>query len=175
MSETLQVRPRTTEVAPRRDSTQAGESPPTTGASGTPRKQIVIVGGGFAGIAAARALKHSDADVILIDRRNHHIFQPLLYQVATAVLAPSDIAAPIRQLEDEQQNVTVILAEVTGIDLASRTVEASCPGVGLRRISFDYLVVAPGMRRAISVTTSSQDTRRVSRAWATPRPSGRRS
>jgi NADH dehydrogenase len=146
MSETLQVRPRTPEVAPRRDSARAGESPPTTGASGTRRKQIVIVGGGFAGIAAARALKHSDADVILIDRRNHHIFQPLLYQVATAVLAPSDIAAPIRQLEDKQKNVTVILAEVTGVDLASRTVEATCPGVGLRKIPFDYLVVAPGMR-----------------------------
>jgi NADH dehydrogenase len=146
MSETLQVRPRTPEVAPRRDSAQAGERPPTTGASGTRRKQIVIVGGGFAGIAAARALKHSDVDVILIDRRNHHIFQPLLYQVATAVLAPSDIAAPIRQLEDEQKNVTVILAEVTGIDLASRTVEATCPGVGVRRILFDYLVIAPGMR-----------------------------
>ena len=146
MSETLQVRPRTAEVAPRRDSARAGESPPTTGASGTRRKQIVIVGGGFAGIAAARALKHSDADVILIDRRNHHIFQPLLYQVATAVLAPSDIAAPIRQLEEEQKNVTVILAEVTGVDLASRTVEASCPGVGVRKIPFDYLVIAPGMR-----------------------------
>src|ERR1700682_4046959 len=117
MSETLQVRPRTTEVALRRDSACAGESPPTTGASGTGRKQIVIVGGGFAGIAAARALKHSDADVILIDRRNHHIFQPLLYQVATAVLAPSDIAAPIRQLEEEQKNVTVLLAEIKGINL----------------------------------------------------------
>ena len=146
MSETLQVRPRTPEVAPRRDSARVGESPPTTGASGTARKQIVIVGGGFAGIATARALKHSDADVILIDRRNHHIFQPLLYQVATAVLAPSDIAVPIRQLEDEQKNVTVILAEVTGVDLASRTVEASCPGVGVRKIPFDYLVIAPGMR-----------------------------
>src|SRR5712672_4824012 len=146
MSETLQVRPQTAEVALRRDSARTGESPPTTAASGTGRKRIVIVGGGFAGIAAARALKHSDADVILIDRRNHHIFQPLLYQVATAVLAPSDIAAPIRQLEDEQKNVTVILAEVTGVDLASRTVEASCPGVGVRKIPFDYLGIAPGMR-----------------------------
>jgi NADH dehydrogenase len=146
MSETLQVRPRTTEVALRRDSARAGNSPPTTGVSGAGRKQIVIVGGGFAGIAAARALKHSDADVILIDRRNHHIFQPLLYQVATAVLAPSDIAAPIRQLEEEQKNVTVILAEVTGVDLASRTVDASCPGVGVRKIQFDHLVIATGMR-----------------------------
>jgi NADH dehydrogenase len=146
MSETLQVRPRTAEVALRRDSARAGDSPPTTGVSGAGRKQIVIVGGGFAGIAAARALKHSDADVILIDRRNHHIFQPLLYQVATAVLAPSDIAAPIRQLEDEQKNVSVLLAEVTNLDLASRTVEATCPGVGARKIPFDFLVIAAGMR-----------------------------
>ena len=65
--------------------------------SGALRKRIVIVGGGFAGIAAARSLKRCDADVVLIDRRNHHIFQPLLYQVATAVLAPSEIAAPLRQ------------------------------------------------------------------------------
>src|SRR5712671_5771164 len=142
MSETLQVRPRTADVHLRRDSPRAGEHPPTEGAPGAGRKQIVIVGGGFAGVAAARALKHSDADVIVIDRRNHHIFQPLLYQVATAVLAPSDIAAPIRQLEDEQKNVTVILAEVTGVDLASRTVEASCPGVGVRKIPFDFLVIA---------------------------------
>src|SRR6476661_7459687 len=72
------------------------------------RKRIVIVGGGFAGIAAARALKRSDADVVLIDRRNHHIFQPLLYQVATATLAPGEIAAPIRKLAKSQKNFSVI-------------------------------------------------------------------
>src|SRR6195256_1902706 len=143
MSETLEeVRPRAPNVARPLDS----ESSQIAAAPGVGRKRIVIVGGGFAGIAAVRALKHSDADVILIDRRNHHIFQPLLYQVATAVLAPSDIAAPIRQLEEEQKNVTVILAEVTGVDLASRTVDASCPGVGLRKITFDHLVIATGMR-----------------------------
>jgi NADH:ubiquinone reductase (H+-translocating) len=110
------------------------------------RKRIVIVGGGFAGIAAARALKHCDADVIVIDRRNHHIFQPLLYQVATAVLAPSEIAAPIRQLAEKQKNVSVLLAEVTGIDVSSRSIDASCPGAGIRKIQFDYLVIATGMR-----------------------------
>src|SRR5215470_6974526 len=110
------------------------------------RKRVVIIGGGFAGIAAAHALRHADAEVLMIDRRNHHIFQPLLYQVATAVLSPAEIAAPIRQLEAKQLNVTVWLAEVTGIDLASRTVEASSPGVGVRKIAFDYLVVATGMR-----------------------------
>jgi NADH:ubiquinone reductase (H+-translocating) len=110
------------------------------------RKRIVIVGGGFAGIAAARALRRCDADVILIDRRNHHIFQPLLYQVATAVLAPSEIAAPIRQLAERQKNVSVILGEVTGVDLNSRSLDAVCPGVGIRKIPFDYLVIAAGMR-----------------------------
>jgi NADH:ubiquinone reductase (H+-translocating) len=110
------------------------------------RKRIVIVGGGFAGIAAARALRRCDADVVLIDRRNHHIFQPLLYQVATAVLAPSDIAAPIRQLVERQRNVSVMLAEVTRVDMNSRSIDASFPGVGTRKIQFDYLVIATGMR-----------------------------
>jgi NADH:ubiquinone reductase (H+-translocating) len=146
MSETLQDHPRTAEADRRTPGARPGESSPATGVSSAGRKQIVIVGGGFAGIAAARALKHSDADIVLIDRRNHHIFQPLLYQVATAVLAPSDIASPIRQLESEQKNVTVMLAEVTGVDMASRTIEASCPGVGVRKIPFDYLVIATGMR-----------------------------
>ena len=108
--------------------------------------RIVIVGGGFAGLAAAHALRHADAEVVLIDRRNHHIFQPLLYQVATAVLSPAEIAAPIRQLEVKQGNLSVLLAEVTGVDVASRTIEASSPGVGIRTIGFDYLVVATGMR-----------------------------
>jgi NADH dehydrogenase len=110
------------------------------------QKRIVIIGGGFAGIATARALKQAQAEIILIDRRNHHIFQPLLYQAATAVLAPSEIAAPIRQLAVKQRNLTVVLAEVTGVDLNSRTVDASCPGLGVRKIPFDFLVVATGMR-----------------------------
>jgi len=109
------------------------------------KPRVVIVGGGFAGLAAAHALRHADAELILIDRRNHHIFQPLLYQVATAVLSPAEIAAPIRQLEVRQKNLSVLLAEVTGVDIASRTIEASPPGVGVRKIPFDYLVVATGM------------------------------
>jgi NADH:ubiquinone reductase (H+-translocating) len=81
------------------------ESASTSSVSRDGRPRIVIVGGGFGGIAAAKALRHCDAEVILIDRRNHHIFQPLLYQVATAVLASSEVAAPIRQLAAKQRNV----------------------------------------------------------------------
>jgi NADH dehydrogenase len=109
------------------------------------RKRVVIIGGGFAGIAAARALKRSDVDILLLDRRNHHIFQPLLYQVATAVLAPSEIAAPLRQLEAKQENLGVLLAEVKGINPAARAVEVTCPGVGSRKFEYDFLVVATGM------------------------------
>ena len=110
------------------------------------RKRVVIVGGGFAGIAAARALRRCDAEVILIDRRNHHIFQPLLYQVATAVLAPAEIAAPIRQIEEKQKNLRVMLAEVTALDLSSRSVSISYPTSGTRKIAFDFLIVAAGMQ-----------------------------
>src|ERR1700675_4793171 len=80
------------------------------------KKRVLIVGRGFAGVAAAHALKRADVEVLLVDRRNHHIFQPLLYQVATAVLAPAEIAAPIRQLKAKQKNLNVLLAEVTGIN-----------------------------------------------------------
>src|SRR5215467_10321915 len=79
------------------------------------RKRVIIIGGGFAGIAAAHALRHADAEVVVIDRRNHHIFQPLLYQVATAILSPAEIAAQIRQMEAKQRQVSVLLAEVTGV------------------------------------------------------------
>src|SRR3954462_5383408 len=109
--------------------TRRDEATAVVGAPRRERKRVVIVGGGFAGLAAAHALRHADAEVVLIDRRNHHIFQPLLYQVATAVLSPAEIAAPIRQLEVKQRNLNVLLAEVTGIDVASRTLDASLPGV----------------------------------------------
>lgn len=110
------------------------------------KPRIVIVGGGFAGLAAVRALRKADAEIMLIDRRNHHIFQPLLYQVAMAILPPADIAVPLRQLEARQRNLTVLLAEVTGVDVGSRTLQASLPGVGERKIAYDYLVIATGMR-----------------------------
>ena len=110
------------------------------------KKRVLIVGGGFAGIAAARALKRTDVEISLIDRRNHHIFQPLLYQVATAVLSASEIAAPIRQLEAKQKNLSVLLAEVRGINVGARTIEVACPGIGNRKLEYDFLVIATGMR-----------------------------
>jgi NADH:quinone reductase (non-electrogenic) len=126
--------------------TRPDEAAPVSEAPRRERKRVVIIGGGFAGIAAAHALRHADAEVVLIDRRNHHIFQPLLYQVATAVLSPAEIAAPIRQLEVRQRNLGVLLAEVSGIDVGSRTIEASFSGVSVRKLAFDYLIVATGMR-----------------------------
>ena len=96
--------------------TRPDEAPAVVEAPRPERKRVVIIGGGFAGIAAARALRHADAEVVLIDRRNHHIFQPLLYQVAAAVLS-AEIAAPIRQLEAKQRNVSVLLAEFTSVDV----------------------------------------------------------
>src|ERR1700752_311225 len=121
------------------------EDPPQVARAAPRQKRVLIVGGGFAGIAAARALKRADVEVLLIDRRNHHIFQPLLYQVATAVLSASEIAAPIRQLEAKQKNLSVLLAEVKGINLGARTVETICPQIGSRKLEFDFLVIATGM------------------------------
>jgi NADH:ubiquinone reductase (H+-translocating) len=109
------------------------------------KKRVLIVGAGFASVAVARALKRTDVEVLLVDRRNHHIFQPLLYQVATAVLAPAEIAAPIRQLETKQKNLNVLLAEVKGINLEARTVEAHLPGIGDCKLGYDFLVIATGM------------------------------
>src|ERR1700751_2609636 len=108
---------------------------------GKGKPQVVIVGGGFAGVAAAKALRGCDADVTLIDRRNHHIFQPLLYQVATALLAPSEIAIAIRQ-----KNLSVMLADVSALAVEERAVLTWSPGVGSGRVAFDYLILAPGMQ-----------------------------
>jgi NADH:ubiquinone reductase (H+-translocating) len=105
---------------------------------------VVIVGGGFGGLYAARALRRAPAHVTVIDRRNHHLFQPLLYQVANAVLSPADIAAPIRHILRKQQNTRVLLGEVTDVHGAEREVELADG----RRIRYDYLVVATGATHA---------------------------
>jgi NADH:ubiquinone reductase (H+-translocating) len=106
---------------------------------------VVIIGGGFGGLAAAKALKRANADVTLIDRTNHFTFQPLLYQVATAALAPTDITAPIRWILRRQKNAEVLMAEVREIDPARRVVRIDDE---LREIPYDYLVVATGARHA---------------------------
>jgi NADH dehydrogenase len=109
----------------------------------TPRQKVVIVGAGFGGLTAASKLARTDADVTLIDRRNHHLFQPLLYQVATAGLAPTQIASPIRMILRRQPNVHIELDEVTGVDLANRRVR-----LGERTIPYDQLVIATGATHA---------------------------
>jgi NADH dehydrogenase FAD-containing subunit len=105
---------------------------------------VVIVGGGFGGVAAAKALRRAPVNVLLIDRSNHHVFQPLLYQVATSVLAPGQIASPLRGLLASQRNTSVMLGNVTGIDSATRHVIVDAGDrIGLH-IEYDYLVLATG-------------------------------
>jgi NADH dehydrogenase len=103
------------------------------------RARVVIIGAGFGGLEAARSLSRAAADITLIDRRNFHLFQPLLYQVATAALSPGDIAWPTRSIFRQRKNVTVLMAEVTGIDIAARIVTD-----GHATIPYDYLVLATG-------------------------------
>ena len=109
------------------------------------RPRVLIIGGGFGGLAAARGLRHAHVAVTLIDRTNHFIFQPLLYQVATAALAPSDITAPIRWVLRHQRNAEVLMAEVREIDSQKRVVRIDDE---LREIPYDYLIVATGSRHA---------------------------
>ena len=103
------------------------------------RPHVVIIGAGFSGLNAAQSLKDAPVDITVIDRNNHHLFQPLLYQVATAALSPADISAPIRGILRKQKNTHVMLAEVTGIDIEARKVLTS-----ERSLSYDYLIVATG-------------------------------
>ena len=106
--------------------------------------RVVIVGGGFGGLAAAKALRKTPARVLLIDRTNHHLFQPLLYQVATAVLAAGQIASPIREILGRQRNTTVILGEVTGVDVNHQSVLVSSADREDVPVPYDYLVLATG-------------------------------
>lgn len=108
------------------------------------KPRVVIVGGGFGGLHAAKALATAPVEVVLIDRRNHHTFQPLLYQVATAGLSAIEIAEPIRRVLRKQGNATVLMGEVSGIDLERRVVMAT----GQQSVPFDFLILATGVRDA---------------------------
>ncbi len=112
---------------------------PLPPASSVPRPRIVIVGAGFGGLSAAKALAHAAVDVTVVDRRNHHLFQPLLYQVATAELSPGDIAYPIRSILRRQKNTTVLMAEVRSVDLQARRL-ALADGA----LEYDALILAAG-------------------------------
>jgi NADH dehydrogenase FAD-containing subunit len=114
--------------------------------SNTPR--VVIVGGGFGGLAAAKALRKAPVQVTLIDRTNHHVFQPLLYQVATSVLAPSQMSSAIRGILGKQKNATVIMGEVTGVDKEKRCVFASDTDRKHVAVPYDYLILATGVRHS---------------------------
>jgi NADH dehydrogenase len=106
--------------------------------------RIIIVGAGFGGLAVAKALKNTPAEILLIDRTNHHLFQPLLYQVATSVLTPSQIATPIRSILRNQKNTTVIMGEVTGVDKDQKCVIVSDADRQNVPIAYDYLILATG-------------------------------
>jgi NADH:ubiquinone reductase (H+-translocating) len=108
------------------------------------RHRVVIVGGGFGGVAAAKALARAPVEVTLVDRTNHHLFQPLLYQVATGILSEGEVAPALRSMFRHQANVRVLMAEVTGLDLGARAVEARVPDGDRLTIGYDSLIVAAG-------------------------------
>ena len=108
------------------------------------RYRVVIIGGGYGGLYAARALAKADVDVTLVDRRNHHLFSPLLYQVATGALTPSDIAQPLRLILRKQQNTKVLLVEAIGLDPDAKTVQLD----GGSDLPYDSLIVATGTKHS---------------------------
>ena len=110
--------------------------------------RVVIVGGGFGGLAAAKALRKTNAQVILVDRENHHLFQPLLYQVATSELGPGQIATPIRGILRNQRNATVIMGQVTGVDTDRRCVFVDSADREGAPVEYDYLILATGARHS---------------------------
>jgi NADH:ubiquinone reductase (H+-translocating) len=114
----------------------------------TVRSRVVIVGGGFGGLFAARALRRSPVDVTVVDRAAHHLFQPLLYQVATGMLSAGQVAVPLREVFKRHRNVDCLLAEVVSVDVEARTVRAARPGGAIIDIPYDDLVVAAGVRQS---------------------------
>lgn len=131
-----------------RTAVSQSEHPATTTASGSAagvsRPRVVIIGGGFGGLTAAQSLRSAPADIILVNATNHHLFQPLLYQVATAALSETDIASPLRTILRSQSNVRVLMNEAVAVDRRSRTVRL---GDG-SDLAFEYLVLAPGSRHS---------------------------
>ncbi len=125
------------------------------------------MGGGFGGLSVVKGLAGAPVAITLIDRRNHHLFQPLLYQVATASLATSEIASPIRALVRDQREVTTVLAQVTGVDAQAREVRLEDGTT----VPYDTLVLATGAATPISATTSGGPSPWVSRPSRTPPPS----
>jgi NADH:ubiquinone reductase (H+-translocating) len=105
---------------------------------------VVIVGGGFGGLSAAKALRGAPVQIVLIDRTNHHLFQPLLYQVATCTLSPAQIASPIREILRKQQNTTVVMGEVVGVDKERKQVFVNSPDRENVPVHYDYLILATG-------------------------------
>src|SRR6476646_6493139 len=120
------------------------ESPEVSGQRANNVHRVVVVGGGFGGLPATRFLARSDVEVTLIDRRNHHLFQPLLYQVATGILSPGQIAPVLRHVLRRHRNVRVEMAEVTGFDLERRVVTAALIPGEEREYPYDSLIVAAG-------------------------------
>ena len=112
------------------------------------RRRVVIIGGGFAGLFAARALRRAPVEVTLLDRAEHHLFQPLLYQCATGILSEGKIAAPLRAILRKNRNVEFVLAEVTGIDVGRRRVLATRPAGKTIEFGYDYLIVAAGVEQS---------------------------
>ena len=107
------------------------------------RERVVVIGSGFGGLSAAKGLAKAPVDVVVIDRHNYHLFQPLLYQVATAGLSPADIASPIRSVLSRQRNATVILANVEAVDAIRKVVHAED-----RQIPYDHLIIATGAKHS---------------------------
>lgn len=108
------------------------------------KRKVIIIGGGFGGLNAAKALKKANVDILLIDKTNYHLFQPLLYEVATAALSPGEIATPLREILRNQENVSVIMGEVTSIDTAQKQVILS----NQAWFEYDYLIIATGARHS---------------------------